>query len=137
MKLTVHISGRRHQKLTSPVGGSIDGVRHISAEIPNSASTSVVITNRYANSGAIDWNSQHKYDSYLLLRLSSVNEESDIVQSVESQLKEHYSYAGWNPRARFVVVVTVTNNSFSSYAEKLSQRILEELWKRKMLNAIL
>jgi hypothetical protein len=82
----------------------------------------------------MDWKSQHKHDSYLLLTLSRVNEESDIVQSVESQLKEHSSYAGWNPRARFVVAVT--NISFSYNTEKLSKKILVELWKRKVINRI-
>jgi hypothetical protein len=56
------------------------------------------------------------------------------VQSVKSQLKQLSSYPGWNPKARFVV--TVMNICFKYNAEELSQRILIELWKRKVLNSI-
>jgi hypothetical protein len=130
---TVLNCGRSKQDLTSLGSGSIDVIRHISEEMNDSQSTSVVITNRYADCGGMDQNSHHKYDSYLLLTLSRVNEESHIVQSVESQLKEHSSYAGWNPRARFVVTV---KKILCCNAEELSQRIIEELWKRKILNVI-
>jgi hypothetical protein len=131
---TAPIPGRRHGNLTNCGGGSIDVARYMSEEIHKTESRSVVITNTFADYGHVEWNSNLKFDSYVLLTPSRFSQESDIVQSVESQLKQHSSHPGWNPRARFVV--TVTNISFKHNAEKLSQKILAELWKRKVINGI-
>jgi hypothetical protein len=128
------IPGRRHGNLTKCGGGSIDVSRYICEELHKAESRSVAITNTFSNYGPVDWNSNQKYDSYVLLTPSCFIQESDIVQSVESQLKQHSSCPGWNPRARFVVIVT--NISFKHNAEKLSQKILAELWKRKVINGI-
>ncbi|PNF33401.1 hypothetical protein B7P43_G04162 [Cryptotermes secundus] len=99
-----------------------------------SEARSVVISNVFTDYDPTEWNSNHKPESYLLLTPSSCNHESDIVQSVRSQLKRLSSYPEWNARARFVV--TVLNISFKYNAEEVSQRILVELWKRKIHNAI-
>jgi hypothetical protein len=134
MKIRIIILGGNIGNLTSLGDGSIDVAKYISSDMRHPESTSDLITNRYADFGAMVHISHYKHDSYLLLTPSRVNEESHIVQSVESQLKEHSSFPGWNPRARFVVAVT--NTSFSYNAEKLSKRILVELWKRKIVNGI-
>jgi hypothetical protein len=115
-------------------GGSIDVVKYVSEEMHKSQSRSVVISNVFTDYEATDWNSNPKPDSYLLLTPSWSNHETDIVQSVKSQLEQLSSYPGWNPRARFVVIVMSV--SFKYNAEELSQRILVELWKRKVLNSI-
>jgi hypothetical protein len=129
-----HVPGRRHGNLTNCGGGSIDVARYICEELHKAESRSVVITNTFADYGHVEWNSNLKFDSYVLLTPSRFSQDSDIVQSVESQLKQHSSHPGWNPRARFVV--TVTNISLNLNAEKLSQKILAELWKRNVINGI-
>jgi hypothetical protein len=131
---TAPIPGRRYGNLTYCGGGSVDVARYICEELHKAESRSVVITNTFADYGPVNWNSNQKYDSYVLITPSYFSQESDIVQSVESQLKQHSSYPGWNPRTRFVVIVT--NISFKHNAEKLSQKILAELWKRKVINGI-
>jgi hypothetical protein len=100
------VPGRRHGNLTNCGSGSIDVSRYISEEIHKMESRSVVITNTFADHGSVDRNSNLKYDSYVLLTPSCFSQDSGIVQSVESQLKQHSSHPGWNPRARFVVIVT-------------------------------
>ncbi|PNF33395.1 hypothetical protein B7P43_G04164 [Cryptotermes secundus] len=130
----LHTSGRRSENFTNFGRVSIEIVGYISEEMHQSGTRSVFISNVFTDYNPTDWNSNHKPESYLLLTPSSCNHESDIVQSVRSQLKRLSSYHEWNPRARFVV--TVMNISFKYNAEKLSQRILVELWKRKILNAI-
>jgi hypothetical protein len=57
------------------------------------------------------------------------------VDSVQQQLKRLSSDPGWNPRARFVVAVA--NICRTCDAEKLSQRILEETWKQKIVDVII
>jgi hypothetical protein len=131
---TVHISGRKYENFTNFGGGSIDVVRYISEEMHKSESRSVLISNIFTDYGATDWNSNPKPEGYLLLTPSWSNHESDIVQSVKSQLKQLSFYSRWNPKARFVV--SVMNISFKYNAEKLARRILVELWKRKVLNSI-
>jgi hypothetical protein len=130
----LHTSGRRCENFTNFGGASVDVVRYISEEMHQSESRSVLISNVFTDYDPTDWNSNHKLESCLFLTPSSCNHESDIVQSVKSQLKRLSSYPEWNPRARFVV--TVMNICFKYNAEELSQRILVELWKRKILNAI-
>ncbi|PNF33397.1 hypothetical protein B7P43_G04166 [Cryptotermes secundus] len=130
----LHASGRRSENFTHLGRVSSDVVGYIFEEMHQSESRNVVISNIFTDVDPTEWNSNHKPQSYLLLTPSSCNHESDIVQSVKSQLKRLNSYPEWNPRARFVV--TVMNISFKYNAEKLSQRILVELWKRKILNAI-
>ncbi|PNF33402.1 hypothetical protein B7P43_G04163 [Cryptotermes secundus] len=130
----LHTSGRRSENFTNFGPVSIDVVGYISEEMHRTETRSVVISNVFTDYEPTEWNSNHKPESYLLLAPSSCNHESDIVQSVRSQLKRLSSYPEWNPRARFVV--TVMNISFKYNAVEVSQRILVELWKRKILNAI-
>ncbi|PNF33396.1 hypothetical protein B7P43_G04165 [Cryptotermes secundus] len=130
----LHTSGRRSENFTNWGRVSIDVVGYISEEIHRSESRSVVISNVFTDYDPTEWKSNHKPEIYLLLTPSSCNHESDIVQSVKSQLKRLSSYPEWNPRARFVV--TVINISFKYNAEELSQRLLVQLWERKILNAI-
>jgi hypothetical protein len=111
-----------------------DVVRYISEEMHHSESRSIVISKVFTHHDATDWTSNSKHDSYLLLTPSCSNQESDIVHSVRSQLKHLSSCLEWNPRAQFVVIVM--NICFKYNAEELSHRILVELWKRKVLNAI-
>jgi hypothetical protein len=131
---TASIPGRRHGNLTNCGDGFINVARYISGEMHKTEARSVLITNAFTDYGATDWKSNQKHYNYLLFTPNCANQESDIVQSVESQLKQHSSYPGWNPSGRFVVIVM--NISFKHNAEKLSQKILAELWKRNIVNGI-
>jgi hypothetical protein len=70
---TAPIPGRRHGNLTKCGRESIDVVRHIYEEKyvyeekHETESRSVVITNTFADYGPVEWNSNQKYDSYVLL----------------------------------------------------------------------
>ncbi|PNF38683.1 hypothetical protein B7P43_G17881 [Cryptotermes secundus] len=126
----LHTYGRWSENFTNFGRVSMDVVGYIFEEMHQSESRSVLISNIFTDNDPTEWNSNHKPESYLLLTPSSCNHESDIVQSVKSQLKRLSSYPEWNPRARFVV--TVMNICFKYNAEKVSQRILMEIWKRKI-----
>jgi hypothetical protein len=132
---SVPISGKKSENVTKFDGGSIDVARYISEEIQKSESRSVVISNIFTDYHAADWDSNSKQDSYLLLTPSCSYQEFDIVKSVKEQLKQLSSYPGWNPRARFVVTVMKICSEYN--AEKLSQRILVELWNWKVVNSII
>jgi hypothetical protein len=64
------------------------------------------------------------YGSYIILT------SSDTV--LRSQLLHLAGSSSWNPRARFVVALL---NSYS-YPSLMAQRLLEELWEHRIVNAI-
>jgi hypothetical protein len=116
-------------------GTTFDFVRSIFAEIHKPKSRGVVVWNAFTICHAEDWNSNDKHGSYLLLSSSESDQEFHIVKSIKGQLKRLSTDPGWNPRARFAV--TVMKICYTCDAEKLSRRILEELWYRKVVNAII
>jgi len=63
-----------------------------------------------------------------------VEKESDVIEELGEKLYLLSSTASWNPRARFVVSVVITNGAYNS--EATAKVVLEELWSFEILNAI-
>jgi len=66
-----------------------------------------------------------KHDSYIIFT-GIQREETDIIWSVSEQLQELQNADSWNCRARFVVATSVHINA---PIQKLTFKILEEMWK--------
>jgi hypothetical protein len=132
---TVEISGRICENFTKCHGNTFDVVKLIFEKIHKSEWISIVVSSTYTNPQVGGWNSNDRHGSYILLTSNEIQQEFHIVKSVREQLERLSSNPGWNPRARFVV--TVMNICCTFDAENLSRRILEELWNRKVVNAII
>jgi len=63
-----------------------------------------------------------------------VEKESEVIEELGGKLYILSNKASWNPRARFVVSVTITNDVYKCQA--IAKIVLEELWTFKILNAI-
>jgi hypothetical protein len=104
-------------------------------EIHNTRSRGVLVSNAFTTRLARDWNSNGKHGSYILLSSSECEPETKIVKRIKEQLNRLSTDPGWNPRARFAVILM--KMCFSCDAEKLSRNIMETLWYRKVVNAII
>ena len=63
-----------------------------------------------------------------------VEKESEVIEELGGKLYLLSSKASWNPRARFVVSVTITNDVYNCQAK--AKIVLKELWSYKIINAI-
>jgi hypothetical protein len=134
-KHAVVSDGRISDNFTSNVSGTVDFLTTVYEELHKSESWNLVTSTTPTNRQAIDWHPYHKHSSYILLVPRDSDHVVHIVQSVEEQLKRLSGDPGWNPRAQFVVAVASICRTCD--AEKLAQRILEEMWKQKVDNAII
>ena len=63
-----------------------------------------------------------------------VEKESEVIEELGGKLYLLSIRASWNPRARFVVSVTITNDVYK--CQETAKIVLEELWSLKILDAI-
>ena len=63
-----------------------------------------------------------------------VEKEREVIEELGGKLYLLSNKASWNPRARFVVSVSITNDVYNCQAT--AKMVLEELWSFKILNAI-
>ncbi|XP_069674774.1 glutamate receptor ionotropic, kainate glr-3-like [Periplaneta americana] len=77
-----------------------------------------------------------KYDGYVIV--SHCQHYDDVVEGISNQVKEMRRYEDWNPRAKFIVILTeIWTDALEEYStKKLSERILGVLWKWQVFNAI-
>jgi hypothetical protein len=82
--------------------------------------------------GSFDEEVQEIYRSYIIVVY--VEKESELLEELGEKLYLLSNKASWNPRARFVVSVIMTNEVYNYQAT--AKILLEELWSFKILNAI-
>lgn len=72
-------------------------------------------------------------DSNYIITTRACNMSEQVLQHTERQLQALRTRASWNPRGRFLVLVT---NDYGAFRKILAKRMLELLWSFKVLNAV-
>jgi hypothetical protein len=75
----------------------------------------------------------NKFGGYMIMISNDDDDEEGAIRRVYVQLKHLSQTFSWNPRARFVVAIL---NPIPSDTELLAMRILQELWKWYVVNAV-
>jgi hypothetical protein len=87
----------------------------------------------YGNSRErVEKNETDTHGSYIILTATDTDEPERVVTGLHYQLNHLAGSNSWNPRARFVVALL---NTFNCPAH-IAQRLFEELWKHKIINAV-
>lgn len=74
---------------------------------------------------------QNKHGSYIIISMQ--HHHLMVVQDISAQVKKLRNEWDWNPRAKFVISVT---NAQESSTKHLAAGIFAELWKWRIINAI-
>jgi len=75
-----------------------------------------------------------KHSSYVLL-VRFQDDEDGVIRDLREQTQKLQSFSAWNPRARFVVVVT--GRSIAKNQQELAKAILKDLSDIQVLNAVI
>ena len=80
----------------------------------------------------IEWRDKHS--SYVLI-VRFQDDEDRVIRDVREQTEKLQSFSAWNPRARFVVLLT--GRSIGNKQQELTKAILKDLSDIQVLNAII
>jgi hypothetical protein len=93
----------------------------------------VVIFHSRNESKSRNGNLTNKFGGYMIMVSNDNEDEEGSIRKVYVQLKHLSQSSSWNPRARFVVAIL---NPILSDTAVLARRILQELWKWYVVNAV-
>lgn len=107
---------------------------HLILEL-NELALATFIVFQHPNENAVDLLDELEQNIYKnCIIVVYVEKESEVIEELGGKLYLLSTKASWNPRARFVVSVTITKGVFNCKATV--KIVLEELWSFKILNAI-
>ncbi|XP_021926128.1 uncharacterized protein LOC110832946 [Zootermopsis nevadensis] len=96
-------------------------------EIHQSVSWHVLILSPF---GELERRTEDKHESYIMF-----GQADGVVQEVKIQLSKLKTSSGWNPKAKFVIVVMVRDVN-KSVCNATADDIFFELWKENIVNVI-
>lgn len=107
---------------------------HLILEL-NHLSVGAFVVLQHPNENAVDLLDETEQNIYKnCIIVVYVEKESGVIEELGGKLYLLSSMASWNPVARFVVSVTITNDVYNCQAT--AKIVLKELWSYKVLNAI-
>lgn len=126
--------GDNNRRVTLTPSTMNDLESHLIRELNHLALGTFVVF-QHPNENAVDSLDELVQKIYInCITVIYVERESEVIEELDGKLYVLSSKMSWNPRARFVVSVIITNDAFN--AQTTAKIVLEELWFYKIINAI-
>lgn len=101
----------------------------------NHAAVGTLVVFQQPNENTVDLLDEVEQNIYKnCIIVAYVQKEGEVLEGLWGKLYLLSNMASWNPHARFVVSVVITNDAYNS--QGTAKVVLEELWSFKILNAI-